>query len=132
MQTGLVWEKKDDLGGIHDKDDTYTWADAMSEFISEVNGYSADGTAQTGLGGHSDWRLPTSTELQTILLAPDPCGTDPCIDPIFGPTQSGVGYWSATTSASVTTAWVVFFGNGGVNDIDKTLNDYVRAVRGGL
>ena len=23
--TGLMWEKKDDSGGIHDKDNTYTW-----------------------------------------------------------------------------------------------------------
>jgi len=27
--------------------------------------------------GHCDWRLPTIVELQTILLAPNPCGSFP-------------------------------------------------------
>jgi hypothetical protein len=131
-QTGLMWEKKDDLGGLHDKDDTYTWANAMSEFISEVNGYSADGTAQTGLGGHSDWRLPTNAELQSILLAPYPCGTSPCIDSTFGPTGAGF-YWSSTTdSGNPALAWDVFFGGGDVSGGTKTVFNYVRAVRGGL
>ena len=131
-QTGLMWEKKDDGFGLHDKDNTYTWANAMSEFISEVNGYSVDGTAQTGLGGHSDWRLPTSAELQGILLDPYPCGTSPCIDPAFGPTVAS-GYWSSSTYPNpATTAWFVYFGDGEESVTDKTNGNYVRAVRGGL
>jgi Protein of unknown function (DUF1566) len=130
-QTGLMWEKKDDGGLLHDKDNTYTWADAMGEFVSEVNGYSADGTAQAGLGGHSDWRMPTSAELQTILLAPFPCGTSPCIDSTFGPTVASF-YWSSTTdSGNPTSAWDVTFDNGTVLIVNKANAFYVRAVRGG-
>ena len=130
-QTGLMWEKKDDGGGLHDKDDTYTWADAMGEFISQVNGYSDSGRAQTGLGGHSDWRMPTSAELQTILLEPFVCVTVPCIDSTFGPTVDGF-YWSSTTNPfNPTSAWFVGFFEGLVFGDEKTGTYYVRAVRGG-
>src|SRR3989337_1832748 len=30
--TGLMWEIKDDAGGIHDKDTTYTWTDTCGGF----------------------------------------------------------------------------------------------------
>jgi hypothetical protein len=132
-QTGLMWEKKDDGGGLHDKDNLYTWADAMSAFVSDVNGRTDTTNPQApGLGGHNDWRLPSIDELQTILLAPFPCGTSPCIDPVFGPTVAS-SYWSATTLASVPAyAWVVGFGDGDVNVDLKTLTSYARAVRGGL
>jgi len=30
--TQLVWEKKDDLGGVHDKDNTYVWTDVAVVF----------------------------------------------------------------------------------------------------
>jgi len=129
-QTGLMWEKKDDGGGLHDKDNTYTWADAMSEFISEVNGYGAGGGVQTGgLGGHSDWRMPTYVELTTILLQPFPCGTMPCIDSIFGATATD-SYWSSTTSsANTSNAYDSSFFNGGLGNQQKTNTFYARAVR---
>ena len=70
-QTKLIWEKKSDVGDIHDKDNTYTWS------ISES---AADGTAYTvflsGLNGASsgncftgkcDWRLPTIGELSGLV-----------------------------------------------------------------
>ena len=58
-QTGLMWEKKDDAVGIHDKDNSYSWSSTGT----------ADGTAFTiflptlntppCFAGHCDWRLPT-------------------------------------------------------------------------
>ena len=39
--TGLMWEKKDDSGGIHDQDNTYTWWGGVSE------GFLMDGTMVT-------------------------------------------------------------------------------------
>ena len=51
-ETGLMWEQKRnfdtfvDLADPRDADNLYIWPDAMSEFISLLNGYSADGTAQ--------------------------------------------------------------------------------------
>jgi hypothetical protein len=142
VETGLMWEKKDDFGGIHDKDNFYTWSatgtapdgTAFTTFLGTLNnGTSADGTANSGcFAGHCDWRLPTSAELQTILLAPFPCGTNPCIDSVFGPTQSN-SYWSATTFADFPDyAWFVKFDRGSVINDLKHFGFYVRAVRGGL
>ncbi len=129
-QTGLMWEKKvAGSGCLHCASDLYDWYTAMSDWIPEVNGWSADGSTQAGLAGHTDWRMPTNAELQTIL----DCGFGiPCIDPIFGPTQSD-GYWSSTTTADFPDfAWRVFFGGGGVNGDGKSTYNWVRAVRGGL
>ena len=47
-------------------------------------------------------------------------------------TQSN-NYWSATTNAgNPNNAWNVNFNDGNVNNDNKTNNNYVRAVRGGL
>jgi hypothetical protein len=83
-----------------------------------------------GPGLHSDWRIPTNAELQTIL-APCPGGGAPCIDPIFGPTAAA-GYWSSTSNVAPLLAWGVnFFVNGSTSAGDKTSFIYARAVRGG-
>src|SRR5258705_276721 len=82
--------------------------------------------------GTKAWRLPTIVELQTILLDPYPCGTSPCIDPVFGPTVAN-RYWSATTFAtSPTDAWYVYFNDGFVAKNNKFGGYDVRAVRAGL
>jgi hypothetical protein len=97
-------------------------------------GTSSDGTTISGcFADHCDWRLPTIVELQMILLEPYPCGTDPCIDPVFGPTQSNA-YRSASTYAPAPNhAWYVDFrSNGAVGAGNKTFGPYVRAVRGDL
>ena len=139
-QTRLMWEKKDDLGGIHDKDNIYTWAPsgtlptgtAFTTFLGTLNnGTSPDGTAISGcFAGHCDWRLPTSAELQTIvdLTAPG-CGTgSPCIDAAFGPTVADF-YWSSTTySSHPSYAWDVDFYDGSVYAVIKT-DQLLRSCR---
>jgi hypothetical protein len=86
---------------------------------------------RAGFAGHCDWRLPTIQELQTILLEPSPCGTSPCIAPVFGPTVAAT-YWSVTSDENTSyEAWRVDFADGSVNGTDKVLNTYARAVRGG-
>ena len=133
--TGLQWEQKDgadgspDFANPHDVDNTYTWGDT-GEAVNFCA--SADGSTPTAaFGGHCDWRLPTSAELQTILLAPFPCGVRPCIDPIFGP---AVGYyWSSSSyQPDPTFAWAVGFGGGDSAPGIKTDANYGRAVRSGL
>lgn len=141
LQAGLMWEKKDDLGGIHDVDDVYLWSatgsapdgTAFTVFLATLNhSTSEDGSGASGcFAGHCDWRLPTVDELKTILLEPVvPCGTHPCIDPIFGPTANAY-YWSATEAAPfVDWAWAVLFYDGHVSNLLKTEDaSSVRAVR---
>jgi hypothetical protein len=150
-QTGLMWEKKTstvgsgvDLNNPDDVDNTYTWntggvspflaADgtAFTDFLKRINGNPCAAGQVCPLGGRTDWRLPTKEELQTILLAPYPCATNPCINPVFGPTQSS-GYWSSTTyQGNSTYAWDVYFYDGSVSYYTKSNSYYVRAVRGGL
>ena len=127
----------------HDADNTYTWcADGNLYFVCDNAGGPGDGTAFTDFlssldsggcfDGQCDWRLPSADELQTILSEPFPCTTLPCIDPVFGPTQSDI-YWSSTTYEYTDTyAWYVSFEQGIVGINVKALNPYVRAVRGGL
>ena len=50
--TCLVWEKKDNAGGIHDLNNTYDWNGASTTFLGLLN------TAV--FAGHHDWRLPTA------------------------------------------------------------------------
>jgi hypothetical protein len=142
-QTGLMWEKKDDLGGIHDKDNIYGWSGsgtdpdgpAFVDFLGTLNnGTSSDGTTISGcFAGHCDWRLPTSAELQTIVDASAPgCGSgSACIDATFGPTVAS-NYWSSTTLAGTPfSAWLVGFYDGSASTYYKLYYLYVRAVRGG-
>jgi len=153
--TGLQWEKKrfsvgspnyctslSDCPEPRDVDNVYTWTNdtveptgtVFTNFLGRLNGaYEAYETDPSGcFAGHCDWRVPTREELETILIEPFPCGTVPCIDPIFGPTQSNV-YWSATTGQVFPTyAWFVYFLGGYVDGLNKTRTYYVRGVRGGL
>ena len=80
---------------------------------------------RASFAGHDDWRLPREAgisatgdrELESILLAPFPCGTQPCIDPIFGPTAPDL-YWSATTTpANADDAWFVYDGKRNANRV---------------
>lgn len=138
LETGLMWQKTDDNGGLIDKDNLYTWTDtvggtapngtAFTEFLGGLNG-ADDGTC---FADYCDWRMPTIEELQTILLVP--CGTSPCVDQsLFGPINSYLGYWSATTFAeAATSARGVNVTTGNVAGSAKSGALYVRAVRGGL
>ena len=68
-------------------------------------------------------------ELRWIPLAPFPCRTEPCIDPIVGPTAPAL-YWSATTTpAKAADAWLVYFGPGNWGNDGKRNANRVRAVR---
>jgi hypothetical protein len=97
LHTGLMWEKKDDLGGIHDVDNEYTWSatgtepdeTAFTTLLATLNNGLFDGTTIVGcFAGHCDWRLPTLPELLAIIDLNAPgctAMTDWCIDPALQP-----------------------------------------------
>jgi len=156
-QTGLEWEKKTTDGGIHDKDNGYTWTSllnnpvtnnpdgtAFTVFLAGLNGGNAlpcvgeslDGvtvSSLAGYAGHCDWRLPTIGELMTIVDCSYQATAGVCINPIFGPTQERFPYVSSTSFANgLQTVWDVFFSGGILDAFVKYYEKYcVRAVRGG-
>src|SRR5262245_23598548 len=138
LSTNLMWEKKDNLGGVHDIDEIWEWTNntgglmspdgsAYSEFLGALNTNTSNSGATTSgcFAGHCDWRLPTVGELLTIMTTP--C-VDPCIDPIFGITTNR--FWTSTTYGSdPTKAWFASFSVGTVSIDAKTLGYRTRAVR---
>jgi hypothetical protein len=109
--SGLVWEKKDNAGGVHDKDNLYSWSTGTNKgdgtaFATFLTG-AGTGLNVAGFAGAKDWRLPTLAELQTVMFDFTCTGrgggatcvcTGPCVDPALDAanTQSGA-YWSATS-----------------------------------
>ena len=120
-ETGLVWKQSPGI-------DFIPWLDAM-------------GICQNkNVGNRKGWRLPTVEELVSLLdptMAPPlanlalPSGHPFSISSII---QSDPAFWSSTTKAAFldTSAWVVFFDNGGIAaTFVKVGNRYVWCVRGG-
>ena len=147
--TGLQWVETNDADGVEnflnpqDADNMYSWSSSGSaadgtvfrDYVQALNACTSSGPPPTpvfeGFAAHCDWRLPTPAELQTILLAPFPCGASPCIDPIFGPTAPSP-YWTSNTFAGGSgNAWFIDFNNGSAFVNDKTVRLFARAVRGG-
>jgi hypothetical protein len=141
QRTGLMWEKKDDAGGIHDLDAVFSWSGpgsvvangtAFTEFIATLN-------SSPCFAGLCDWRLPTKLELETI----DDVGRfDPSIAPIFdyvcslGCTVTECSctasnrYWTSSTfEGDETEAWTMSFFDGKIDRVNKGAAYRVRAVR---
>ncbi len=83
------------------------------------------------LGGFADWRMPTFTELQSIV---DFEVSNPSIDPPLDATPGDV-FWSATTSAFFVpakvggAAWPISFDNGLTQPEPRSNAHRVRCVR---
>jgi hypothetical protein len=108
LATGLMWSKGDSgtfkAGDI--ADGTMNWEDALAW------------SENLELGGHSDWRLPSAKELQSILdYHRSPDSTDSAaIDPLFEATpiknaaliKDWAYYWSNTPFGDKQTIYVSF------------------------
>jgi len=141
--TGLMWEKKDDAGGVHDYGNSYTWSTGtdnlngtlVTTFLASLNGGG-------GFAGHTDWRLPNLNELESLrnLQAVAPAtysqfasGCAPgCTVTTCSCTPSSL-YWTSSTYLDFPSyAWTMNFTDGDVQSNLKTDTASVRAVRGGL
>ena len=88
--------------------------------------------------GHSDWRIPSKKEAQTIFFydqsrtMKDKYDMTLFIDPIF---SDGCGYntWTSETRGKIT-AFIFSFaeGTGQHNEVDITVSTSLRLVRGTL
>lgn len=115
--TGLMWQRcakgQSWTGSTCSGSATaYTWNQAVALTDS--------------FAGHTDWRLPSLTELQSLVKL----GSVPTIDTTAFPATSPVGFWSSTANTSVpANAWYVNFNVGFSVVGDKTSGVYVRLVR---
>jgi len=139
--TGLMWEKKGDNGGLHDKDNGYVWSgtgtqETIWDWLDDVN---AEGG--TGFAGYKDWRIPNAKELQSLVDFEKVSPRTPtafngnCVagaSVLTGSCTAQTVYWSSTTWArSTSMAWGVNFFEGSLGPFDKASAPRVRAVRGG-
>jgi hypothetical protein len=126
-KTGLMWEKKDQAGGIHDWSNYYTWSGASYGSTNIMDGtittaFLATLNAGGGFAGHTDWRIPNQNELLSLVNYEN---VSPSVDAAFNTscaasctvltcscTQSSL-YWSSTTYRNGPDyAWDVFFYDG--------------------
>ncbi|PIE36159.1 MAG: hypothetical protein CSA53_08160 [Gammaproteobacteria bacterium] len=137
--TGLVWEVKTDDGGLHDKDNLYTWystdssnnaGDAGTENGGANTQAFVDSVNAAGWCGANDWRLPSRRELRSIANL---SRNNPAIDADYFPNTRNSYYWSSSPHAVFSNqAWGIDFGAGGDFGDYKSADYSVRLVRGGL
>jgi hypothetical protein len=112
-ETGLVWEKTLETTEM-------PWSDARAA------------CADKDVGGRKGWRLPTISELASLV---DPSAQSGPPLPLGHPFTNLLTdvYWSATTVAdNPKSAWLVFFDTGKATFAFKTITFHVWCVRGGM
>lgn len=152
--TGLVWEVKTPDTSLHGSEHSYSWlaednnggfagqagtagatcASAQCDtqtFVTEVN--------EAGLCNFFDWRLPTHSELLSLVHFGNVTGTR--IDLEYFPNtddfvSTPLWYWTSLPSADgvsdvARTAWALDFTTGNDNFLNKATLTKVRLVRGG-
>ncbi|MDX8390812.1 MAG: DUF1566 domain-containing protein [Mariprofundaceae bacterium] len=138
--TGLMWEVKA-TAGLRNKDYWYSWYDSNPATNGGVagtpnRGFCADGincdtekfvaaVNASGLCGFSDWRMPSRTELLSLVDT----NFSPTIDTGYFPNANS-WYWSSSSySADALLAWNVYFYSGNGIAYFKSINFCVRVVR---
>ncbi len=108
IRTGLMWAQRGPESSMR-------WEQALSY----CEGLS--------FGGYTDWRLPSKTELRSIM---DFYRCDPASDPAFFPDMRSAYYWSSTSSVFMPRyGWCIHFGNGIACPSGKSVRRLVRPVR---
>ncbi len=138
--TGLMWEKKDDLGGLHDKDTAFTWSTGDGNMNGTlVTNFLANMNAGSGFAGHTDWRIPNRFEFETLFnLGTSFPSTHFAFNKFCQPgcsisncsCTSSLLYWtSSAVQSEPSFAWILSFQDSGVGGLSKTNTALARAVR---
>jgi hypothetical protein len=117
-----------------------TWIDSESglewQCVSpgRMNWHDAQSYARSlTISGKSDWRLPATKELETLLdrtVLLDRTQYRPVMREEI-PFRDSLSYWSSTTfGANKNNAWIVMFDGAYVLSYYKTNEYHVRCVRG--
>jgi hypothetical protein len=120
--TGLIWKRCSEGQSGADCENgraaTYSWREAVAL------------AAVTDFNRSKSWRLPTVSELATLLEYQ--C-TMPAINLTAFPATPATNYWTATPYAGyVNGAWNINFNDGVHDNSSKNYRLYVRLVRGAV
>lgn len=115
----------DDGQTIADSTTGLMWAVETLPRMTQEKAFEA--AKASTLSGHSDWRVPTVRELQSIV---DHSRSNPACALVFR--AKSAGYWTSTDYApDPANAWFVYFDYGDANADYKTDDFFVRLVRSG-
>jgi hypothetical protein len=115
-------------GTVTDAKTGLTWQQAAPSTLVTLAG-AQSACAGLSLGGIDSWRLPTISELVTLVHEGQ---QSPAIDPVSFPGSPTGFYWSSTVSNVAElgkgTIWGVYFGEGNTGTTSTTSTGYVRCV----
>ena len=130
--TGLMWQDDTAVASVIKQwlsDESYSIcsSDKNNSACFDTTGDTADTYCkQLRLGNYEDWRLPTSSELETII---DYGVSNPSTNRTFQNSSSAY-YWSSDTIVGDNNyAWNLYFYFGNMGGDSKNIGYYVRCVR---
>jgi len=122
-----VFDRNDTSMIVADKASALSWQDDNLTNPSMANWTMADTACTNTYGGYTDWRLPTLSELGTVI---DFGRYNTAFFPSFASVQAGSDYWSSTKDSGATDAYTIHSYGGAMYATLLTNNAYGMCTRG--